>query len=77
MPSPSHSRRPLAGSVLDAVILALPGALTVYFGFNAGGFFVGAPALGALITGILLLLRVTTTARPFAGRPAPTAARAR
>src|SRR6201999_3330305 len=41
--------------------------LTVYFAFNAGGFFVGAPALGALITGILLLLRITTAPRPFAG----------
>jgi hypothetical protein len=56
-----------AERVLDRVLLALPGLLTVYFAFNAGGFFPGAPALAAIVLLVLLLLRITLADAPFAG----------
>ena len=53
--------------VRRAVTLALPGALTVWFGFNAGGFFVAAPALAALVVACVLLVHLTTADRPLEG----------
>jgi O-antigen ligase len=62
------SRQPIA-----AALVALPGILTVYFGFNAGGFFVGSQALVAVVLLVILALRVTTDDDPFAGISAPLA----
>ena len=64
---------PSAGQVLDAVLLAVPGLLTVYFSFSAGGYFPGEPALGAILLLVLLLLRTTLAAAPFAGFSRPLA----
>ena len=62
------SRRPVA-----LAMVALPGALTVYFGFNAGGFFVGSQGVIALALLLILTLRVTAADDPFAGISAPVA----
>lgn len=62
-----------AGRVLDAVLLAVPGLLTVYFSFNAGGYFPGEPALVAILLLVLLLLRTTLADAPFAGFSRPLA----
>jgi hypothetical protein len=45
----------------------LPAGLTLFFSFNAGGYFAGAPAVAATFLGLLLLLRVTLAEDPFAG----------
>jgi len=45
----------------------LPAGLTLFFSFNAGGYFAGAPAVAAAFLGLLLLLRVTLAEDPFAG----------
>lgn len=50
-----------------AAFVALPGALMLWFGFQAGGFFPSAPALGAVVLALVLLVRATTAERPFAG----------
>jgi hypothetical protein len=47
--------------------LAVPAVATVYLAFNAGGYFPGPVALGAVVLCLLLVLRVTLAARPFAG----------
>ncbi|MGI8728869.1 MAG: tetratricopeptide repeat protein [Solirubrobacteraceae bacterium] len=50
------------------ILLALvPGALTVYFGFRAGGFFAGTTAWVAALLLLLLAARVLTVARPAEG----------
>jgi O-antigen ligase len=52
---------------LTIALLALPGALTLFFAFNAGGFFPDAPAFVAIVLLVLLILRTTLSERPFAG----------
>ncbi len=60
------------GGVPRTLLMLLPGALVVYMGFNAGGFFPGTPALGALILLQVLLLRLLLADRPIAGFGAET-----
>lgn len=62
------SRRPAA-----LAMVALPGALTIYFGFNAGGFFVGSQGVIALALLLVLTLRVTAAEDPFGGISGPVA----
>jgi hypothetical protein len=57
----------------NAALLALPGALTAYFAFNAGGFFPETPAFVAIILVLVLVLRITTGENPFAGFSWPVA----
>lgn len=57
----------LAGRAAHAAMLALPGALTVYFAFNAGGFFPETPAFVAIVLILVLVVRITTADDPFAG----------
>jgi len=47
--------------------MLLPGALIVFMGFNAGGFFPGAPAIAAIILAQILLVRIMIARRPFEG----------
>jgi O-antigen ligase len=54
-------------------MVALPGALTVYLGFNAGGFFVGSQAVIALALLLILTLRVTAAEDPLGGLSGPVA----
>lgn len=47
--------------------VALPGALVVVFGFNAGGFFPAVPALVAVELAAVIAVRAAVAERPFAG----------
>ena len=49
------------------VLLLLPGGLTAYLGFNAGGFFPGDTAAAAVVVCLALVLRVTLADSPAAG----------
>jgi hypothetical protein len=55
--------------VLTAVtaLMLLPGALVVYMGFNAGGYFPTTPALAALVLAQILLVRIMLSRHPFEG----------
>jgi hypothetical protein len=59
--------------LLDAVLLAVPGLLTIYFSFNSGGYFPASPAFAAIVLVIVLVLRVTLVDDPFAGFSRPLA----
>lgn len=50
-----------------ALAFATVGAATVYFSFNAGGFFVFAPAAVLVALLLALVVHATAVARPFAG----------
>lgn len=62
-----RAARRVGGGLALAAFPALPGALMLWFGFQAGGFFPAAPALGAVALALVLLVRATTAERPFAG----------
>ena len=57
----------VAARASRGAILALPGALTLYFAFNAGGFFPNTPAFVAIVLALILVVRVTTADEPLAG----------
>jgi hypothetical protein len=48
-------------------LAAVPGALSVFLAFHAGGFFVGTTGLAVVLILGALILRVTLAQRPFAG----------
>src|SRR3954447_19485021 len=50
-----------------AGLVALPAALTVYFSFNAGGFFAGASGTAAAILALALAVRILVADHPFEG----------
>lgn len=52
-------------------MLAVPALLTVFLGFNSGGFFVGATGAAAVVLSIVVAVRITLAERPFAGVSAP------
>ena len=54
-----------------ALLLLLPGALTVYLSFNAGGFFPNTPAFAALILAAVLRGRIAFAEKPLAGFSRP------
>jgi O-antigen ligase len=47
--------------------MLLPGALVVFLGFNAGGYFPGTPAVAALVLTQILLVRIVQAQHPFEG----------
>jgi O-antigen ligase len=47
--------------------MLLPGALIVFLGFNAGGYFPGTPAVAAIALTQILLVRIVQARRPFEG----------
>ena len=53
--------------IADDGPLLLPGALTVYFAFNAGGFFVGTQGAVAAALAAILLARALLVPDPMAG----------
>jgi O-antigen ligase len=53
--------------VSAAALLLLPAGLALYFAFNSGGFYPGAPAYVAMFLCVVLALRVMLAATPFAG----------
>ncbi len=50
-----------------AAALLGPAAVLLYLAFNAGGFFAGTTAVGALVLILILALRVLTAEHPVAG----------
>jgi O-antigen ligase len=54
------------GFAVTALML-LPGALIVFMGFNAGGYFPATPAIVAIVLAQILLVRVMQARRPFEG----------
>jgi len=48
-------------------LMLLPGALIVFTGFNAGGFFPATPAIAAIVLTQILLVRIMQAPRPFEG----------
>ena len=48
-------------------LLLLPGALTVYLSFNAGGFFPNTPAFVALLLALVLGVRALLAEHPVRG----------
>jgi hypothetical protein len=53
-------------AALTALML-LPGALIVFTGFNAGGYFPATPAILAIVLSQILLVRIVQARHPFAG----------
>lgn len=47
--------------------MLLPGGLTVYLAFNAGGFFPGTPALVAVVLALLVTARLAVARNPLEG----------
>ena len=56
-----------AGELAVTALMLLPGALIVFMGFNAGGYFPATPALAALVLAQILLVRIMQARRPFEG----------
>ena len=67
-PEPADTVRGRAGARRrPQAQLALAGALTAFLAFQAGGFFPAAVGVSAAALAVLLALRVTLAAQPFAG----------
>ena len=58
---------PRAGGFAVTALMLLPGALIVFMGFNAGGYFPATPAVAALVLTQVLLVRIMQSRRPFEG----------
>ncbi len=56
-----------ASDVAMVALMLLPGALIVFTGFNAGGYFPGTPAVVAIVLSQVLLVRILQARRPFEG----------
>ncbi len=59
--------RTRAGEIAVTALMLLPGALVVFMGFNAGGYFPAAPAVAAVVLAQILLVRVVCSRNPFEG----------
>src|SRR3954464_2543662 len=59
--------------VFDGILLALPGALIVYFSFDSGGYFPASPAFAAILLIVILVWRVTLIEEPFIAYSKPLA----
>jgi O-antigen ligase len=69
-PAPARAdRRDLISlpNIAMGVLVLLPGALIVYLGFNAGGFFPTTPAVVTIALLAVLAVRVCTARNPFEG----------
>jgi O-antigen ligase len=66
---PRGEDRPAGRSQELAVtaLMLLPGALIVFMGFNAGGYFPATPAIAVLLLAQILLVRIMQARNPFAG----------
>jgi O-Antigen ligase len=56
-----------AGGLAVTALMLLPGALIVFLGFNAGGYFPATTAVAALILAQILLVRIMQSRHPFEG----------
>jgi hypothetical protein len=48
-------------------LMLLPGALVVFLGFNAGGYFPATPAIAAIVLAQVLLVRIVQARHPLEG----------
>jgi O-antigen ligase len=53
--------------IASALLALVPGALVIYFSFNAGGFFPSSVGFATLLVVQMLVLRVLVAQKPFAG----------
>jgi hypothetical protein len=69
--SESHTgdgRRPLtATTIVAAIVVCGPAAISAYLAFRSGGYFAGAPAIVAIVLAIALVLRLMLADQPFEG----------
>jgi O-Antigen ligase len=56
-----------AGELAITALMLLPGALIVFTGFNAGGYFPTSTAIVVIVLAQILLVRIVQAPRPFAG----------
>jgi O-antigen ligase len=63
----------MASRLAAGALLLLPGALTVYLSFNAGGFFPDTYAFVAIALAAVLIARIALAEAPFAGFSRPLA----
>jgi hypothetical protein len=56
-----------AGGLAVTALMLLPGALIVFMGFDAGGYFPATAAIAALVLAQILLVRIMQSRRPFEG----------
>jgi O-antigen ligase len=61
----------VSGRVATGVLWLLPGAMTIYFSFNAGGFFPDSVAVATLVLSAVLGLRMAIAEAPFEGFGVP------
>src|SRR5947208_416151 len=68
-PSAHRADAPVARLEKPAItaLMLLPGALIVLMGFNGGGYFPAAPAVGVIVLAQVLLVRIVRSRRPFEG----------
>jgi O-antigen ligase len=67
---PTPAETPPGSRVQSPAMIALmllPGALVVFMGFNAGGYFPAAPAVAAIVLAQILLVRIVRSRNPFEG----------
>jgi hypothetical protein len=67
---PTPAETPPGSRVQSPAMIALmllPGALVVFMGFNAGGYFPAAPAVAAIVLAQILLVRIVRSRSPFEG----------
>jgi O-Antigen ligase len=57
----------LGGELALTGLMLLPGALIVFMGFNAGGYFPATPAVAVLVLTQILLVRLMSSPDPLAG----------
>jgi hypothetical protein len=55
------------GELAIAALMLLPGALIVFTGFNAGGYFPATPAIVCVVLTQILLVRILQARSPFEG----------
>jgi hypothetical protein len=55
------------GELAAAALMLLPGALVVFTGFNAGGYFPATPAIACVVLTQILLVRILQARSPFEG----------
>ncbi|HEX6584263.1 MAG TPA: O-antigen ligase family protein, partial [Thermoleophilaceae bacterium] len=65
-----------AGRLGNALLLALPALLIVYFAFRGGGYFAGSTATAAVLVWVAFALRMVIADRPVAGFSRPLVAAA-
>lgn len=69
-PGPPPRRRQAHVAPVQPAMVALmllPGALVVFMGFNAGGYFAAAPAAAAIVLAQVLLFRIVRSRDPLGG----------